>query len=77
MNEDIVRKRTMKEEEFAYELKNNSAVFKKYSKIVQRFKDNSKFLKVHMPEEFLNMAEELEYLEKVGDVYEEFYGLNN
>lgn len=63
----------MKDEDFFYEIRNNSAIFKKYEGLVETYKKNTKKLKAFLPDDYFDMGEELEYLEKVREIYQEAY----
>lgn len=65
--------REIQEKQFKYELKNNSAVFKKYGGIIELYKNSKFYLKQYVPSEYYDMEEEIEYIEKVKELYQEFY----
>lgn len=65
--------RDIVEDEFKYEIKNNSAVFKKYGDLVDLYKNCKNTLKQFVPSEYYDMEEEIEYIEKVKEIYLEFY----
>ena len=67
------KNRTVIEKEFSYEMKNNSAIYKKYIDVLDKFKNNKAKLKPFMSSEYFDMCEETEYIEKVKEVYQEFY----
>jgi hypothetical protein len=71
----VVDQRVLKDDDFFYEIRNNSAVFKKYEGLVNVYKKNAKKLKVFLPEDYFDMAEEVEYLEKIREIYQEVYDI--
>ena len=67
--------RSVEDGDFHYELRNNSAVYRKYQALVEVYKANIKNLKPLLPMDYFDMAEEVEYLEKVREVYQQVYDL--
>ena len=60
-------------DDFLYDLNNDSSIWYQYNKLIKNIKKNKAIIKNLIPDSYFDFEDELEYLEKSKETYQEFY----